>query len=427
MTKRYDLVLFGATGFTGRQAFLHLARSVPDGLRWAIGGRNRDKLQALLREVPDSANQPDVLTADATEPASVSALVAQARVVVQLAGPYSPHGEHFIAACIEHGTDYLDLTGEIFWVRRMIAAHHERAEQARVRIVPVCGFEALPYDIGALLAARALHAKHRVRATEVEIVTRFTGGASLRPADVVSGGTVASMKAMLETEPDGWMSDPACLVSDDAQAERLRRSSPYRFEARWSERAGAWVAPMVPAPFVNPPVVLRTVSRLAGSRSTPFADEFAYREALSTDSFVPLAIAQRVVAESMARSFRIGLMVAESANPLARLQRRATREFLDRFAPAPGEGPSDRALERMGYTMLVTARGAGGEEVAGEAVGRGHPGYRSTPNLIAEVALLLATARAELPRHYGIVTPALAFGEAAGEAMRRAGLVFAFD
>jgi short subunit dehydrogenase-like uncharacterized protein len=223
------------------------------------------------------------------------------------------------------------------------------------------------------------------------------------------------------------MSDPACLVSDDARAERLRRSSPYRFEARWSERAGAWVAPMVPAPFVNPPVVLRTVAQLAGSRSTPFADDFAYREALSTGSFLPLRIAQRVMAESMARSFRIGLMVAESTNPLARLQRRATREFLDRFAPSPGEGPSERALERMGYTMLLAARGAGGEEVTGEAVGHGHPGYRPTPALIAEVALLLAANRPELPRHYGIVTPALAFGDAAGEAMRRAGLVFAFD
>jgi short subunit dehydrogenase-like uncharacterized protein len=429
MSKRYDLVLFGATGFTGRQAFLHLARSLPEGLRWAIGGRNPEKLRALLAEVPQPGNPPDILTADATEPASVGALVRRARVLVQLAGPYSPHGEHFIEACVEHGTDYLDLTGEIFWVRKMVAKYHAAAAAARVRIVPVCGFEALPYDIGALLAARALVAAHGVRATEVEIVTSLTGPRALRTADMVSGGTVASMRAMLAAEPDGSTSDPACLVQDAALAERIRRNSPYSLQARWSERAGAWLAPMVPAPFVNPPVVHRTVSLLAGAtraKDNPFAEDFRYQEALSTRSFAPFPLAQRLLAETMARSIARMMSTAESSGRFARLSRSATNEFLERFAPAPGEGPSERALEQMGYALELTARGAGGEEVHGQAVGQGHPGYRSTPALIAECAVLLATRRSALPRHYGLLTPAAAFGEAARDAMSRAGLQFSF-
>jgi short subunit dehydrogenase-like uncharacterized protein len=312
----------------------------------------------------------------------------------------------------------------------MIARHHAAAVKSRARLLPVCGFEALPYDIGALLGARALLARHKVRAAEIDIVTRLSGPVAWQPSDMLSGGTVASMKAMLAAEPDGSTSDPACLVQDDTLAERIRAAHPYVLEARWSERDGAWLAPMVPAPFVNVPVVYRSVSLLAGRRGAaenPFEADLHYREALSMRSFAPFPLAQRMAAEGIARTFRQVLAHAESTGPLARLQRTASRSFLDWFGPSSGQGPTERALEGAGYELSITARGRGGEEVHGTGAGEGHPGYRSTAAIAAEVGLLLAAGEASLPARFGLLTPAAGLGEAAVDALARAGLTYTFE
>ena len=407
---------------------MHLARHVPPGFKWAIAGRNREKLEALLPLCVDAAAQPEICIADSTEQKSVNKLVACTRAIIQLAGPYARSGESFVAAAAAQGTHYVDLTGEIGWVAQMIARHSDAAAASKAKIIPVCGFEALPFDIAALLIATRLKASTGERAQTIELINRFTGPPAFRPRDVLSGGTMASIIAMLEDGAGASLNDPAALVDDQAFAERIRDFGRYDFRARYSHEVDAWLAPTVPAPFVNPPVVYRTMSMLAANKTSPFAAECRYSEALSTRGMVPFAIGQRVVAEMLARSFTAMAKSVDRNGTVDQLGRNAIKQLMDWFGPKPGQGPSDKHLEQSGYTIRMKASNASGQSVIGHATAHGHPGYRSTAMLIAEAGLLLAGAGAAgcaaLPRRHGFLTPASAFGVGTLPAWARAGLVF---
>jgi short subunit dehydrogenase-like uncharacterized protein len=429
VTKRtFELVLFGATGFTGKQTLLHLVKHVPRGFKWAIAGRNQEKLEALLPLCEAAASTPAIVLCDANDEKSADKLVASTAVIIQLAGPYGKTGETFVASAAQHGAHYLDLSGEIAWVAEMISRHHETAKASKSKIIPVCGFEALPFDIAALLIAEKLKARTGERATSIELINRFTGPPAFRPRDILSGGTMASIKAMLEEGTSASLSDPAVLVDDAKIAAHIRTNYAYDFRARYSNDAGAWLAPTLPAPFVNPPVVYRTMALFASSKSSPFAAGCGYVEAMSTQSFVPFAIGQRIVAEMLSRSFSaVALSVARNGR-IDQIGRTAVKTLFDWIGPISGQGPSEKHLSEAGYTLHMRASNASGKSVVAHANASGHPGYRSTAMLVAEAGLLLAGAGAEgcgaLPRRAGVLTPASAFGVAAMPAWARAGLVF---
>ena len=429
--KKLDLVLFGATGFTGTQTLKHLAQYVPTGFKWAIAGRSREKLDALLPLCASAASQPVIRVADSTEAASVDKLVASTRVVIQLAGPYGKNGEVFVAAAAKHGTHYLDLTGEIGWVAEMIDRYQATAVESKAKIIPVCGFEALPFDIAALLIATRLKELTGERAASVEVINQFTGPPAFRPRDVLSGGTMASIKAMLEEGAGALLTDPAALVSDDATAAQIRKDGRYDFRARFDKDADAWLAPTVPAPFVNPPVIYRSISLLAGLKGSPFAKDCRYEEAMSTKGMAPFALGQRVVAEMLARSFNAMAKSVDRDGALDQLGRAAIKQLMEWVGPKPGQGPSEKHLEESGYTLRMKATSRSGAIVRGRATAHGHPGYRSTAMLIAEAGLLLAGAGAPgcsvLPRQSGFLTPATAFGVGSQPAWARAQMVFTFD
>lgn len=173
------------------------------------------------------------------------------------------------------------------------------------------------------------------------------------------------------------------------------------------------------------------MSVLAGTKTSPFAAECRYTEALSTRGMAPFAIGQRVVADTLARSFTAMAKSVDRNGTVDQLGRAAAKQLMDWFSPKPGQGPSDKHLEQSGYTIRMKASNASGETATGEAIAHGHPGYRSTAMLIAEAGLLLAGAGAKgcaaLPRRSGFLTPASAFGVGSGPAWARAGLVFEFD
>ncbi len=430
-TKKLDLVLFGATGFTGTQTLKHLVQYVPAGFKWGIAGRSLEKLEALLPLCADGASQPVIRLADSTDAASVDKLVASTRVLIQLAGPYGKNGAVFVSAAAKHGTHYLDLTGEIGWVAQMIERHQAAAIESKAKIIPVCGFEALPFDMAALLIASRLKEVSGERAVSVEVINQFTGPPAFRPRDILSGGTMASIKAMLEEGAGAALTDPAALVTDYAIASHVRASSRYDFHARFDNEMGAWLAPTVPAPFVNPPVVYRSISLLARLKNSPFASDCHYEEAMSTRGMAPFALGQRVVAEMLARSFNAMAKSIDRDRALDQLGRAAIMQLMDWIGPKPGEGPSEKHLEESGYTLRMKATAASGTVVLGRATAQGHPGYRSTAMLIAEAGLLLAGAGAPgcagLPRRTGFLTPATAFGVGSQSAWSRAQMVFEFD
>jgi short subunit dehydrogenase-like uncharacterized protein len=429
--KKFDLILFGATGFTGKQTLLHLAQWVPAKFKWGIAGRSRDKLNALLPLCESAAVAPSVVVADASDADAVDSLVASSRVIVQLAGPYSEHGELFIASAAKHGTHYLDLSGEIGWVRSMIDRYHDQAVASKAKIVPVSGFEALPFDLGALFVAQKLYEETGERATQVEVNVGFRGPPAFRPRDVLSGGTMASIKAMLQPDHAGsldMLSDPAILVAEERVAERIREAHPYQLRERYDESLSSWLAPTVPAPFVNPPVVYRSMGLLASSKTTPFAADCGYREAMLMKSFFPVSVVQRILAGVISGAFIAVVHSSRRNSKLDQTGRALIRQVLDLIGPTSGQGPSEKHLNDSGYVLHMSASAASGASVVARATASGHPGYKSTAMLIAEAGLALAGSAAPggkaLPRRYGVITPVAAFGLSAQPSWERAGLRF---
>ncbi|HZT54940.1 MAG TPA: saccharopine dehydrogenase NADP-binding domain-containing protein [Burkholderiaceae bacterium] len=433
--KPFDLIVFGATGFTGRQAVRALvhraaAESTHTPLRWAVAGRNGERLRAVVAEqVPAGAAQPGVVIADADQPDTLHALAAQTSVLLNLAGPYALTGEAVVQACIAQGTHHLDLAGETFWVRQLIERHHRAAQRAKVKVIVCCGYEALPFDLAALWAAQQLRQRSGEACRELKLVVRFTGKRITSPKDAVSGGTIGSMRMLLELDTTDCVRNPACLLPPDAaDAAAIAARNAYRFVPQYDDDVHAVTAPTIPAPFINPPIVLRSVA-LAQDASL-FAPDFRYVE--STDmaslvpqpAFVPRAATlplQWAAAASIAAP--LAALSASVAGPLA-FQRGALRRLIELFAPAPGAGPSEAVLAESGYVFEVFATSASGQRFHGRVTAQGHPGYRSTPEMVVTAGIGLA--RGELGRtpHFGIVTPATGLGLEAVEALREAGVVF---
>ena len=185
--RRLDLLLFGATGFTGRQAVRALLRQRPDA-HWGVAGRDAARLQALVDAMlPAGARAPRLVVADARDAASLQAMARQTKVLFNLAGPYHATGDAVVAACIGAGTHYLDLTGETFWMQRLVREQHQAACRAGVKIMPCAGYEALPFDLATLWAAHQLRGHSGEACARVDIAVRFTGRPILRPQDGISG------------------------------------------------------------------------------------------------------------------------------------------------------------------------------------------------------------------------------------------------
>ena len=427
----FDLIVFGATGFTGRQAVRALVQRVAvRPLRWAVAGRHAEKLRTLVREaVPDGAVPPGIVIADADAPDSLQALAAQTRVLLNLAGPYALNGEAVVQACIAQGTHHLDLSGETFWVRQLIERHHRAAQRAKVRIIPCCGYEALPFDLATLWAAQQLRERSGEACRELKLVVRFTGKRVMSLKDAVSGGTVGSMRTLLELDTTDSVRNPACLLPPDAvDAAGVAQRNAYRFVPQYDSDVRAVTAPTIPAPFIDPPIVLRSVA--LAKDATLFAPDFRYAEATDMASLVPqLALVPRVATLPMqwaaAASIAAPLagLSASVSGPLA-FQRGALTKLIELFAPAPGAGPSESMLSGSGYAFELFATSVGGARFHGRVQAQGHPGYRSTPEMLVSVGIGLA--RGELGRtpHVGIVTPATGLGIEAVDALRDAGVAF---
>jgi short subunit dehydrogenase-like uncharacterized protein len=371
-----------------------------------------------------------VLLADTTDAASLATLAAQTRVLLNLAGPYALTGEAVVQACIDHGTHHLDLTGETFWVRQLVERHHEAAQRARVKIIPSCGYEVLPFDIATLWIAAALRQRHGQACREVKLIVSFTGKRWQNITDTASGGTVASMRLILELDRTDCVRNVACLLPEAraAEAAAVARRSALAWLPRYDADVKAVVAPVVPAPFINPPMVLRSWAQLDDPGL--FTPDFRYQEGTHMGHLVggfgrlPAAVALPLqFAAAASLSAPLAALGASVSGPLE-FQRQALRKLIERFAPKPGEGPSEAALDNNGYAFDVFATGAGGQRIQGRVEADGHPGYRSTAEMAVAVANGLALGTLGRTPHFGIVTPASGLGLEAVEALRPAGVRF---
>lgn len=413
-----SVVVFGATGVTGRQVAAYLARRAEGaGATWAAAARDPAKLERVLGEVGVAA--PQTIVADVGDPASLAAMASRARVVLDLVGPYTRYGEPVIEACLAGGAHYADLTGEMPFVRRTIDACHERAAAAGLKLVQASGFEALPPDLAVLLAAETARERwdEDLAEVDVEVVMRPPAG-RLGLADVASGGTMQGTAEVLGDEGAAGIADPAVLIPDPEVASEVRRRSPISLAPRL-DSSGDPLAPMTPAAFINPAVIHRTAALLAAERGLP-ASPFRYREGVAIPGR-PLTLPLRYGAAAALGATQAGFRALTRTGPAVRGRLAAA---LRRALPSSGFGPSGSRLEQWSWRLGVEARTAGGHHVRVEVDADGHPGYLATARMLGEAGLLLAEDGAT-PQRAGCLTPAAALGTAHLDRFERAGLRFA--
>ena len=382
----------------------YLARSAPGGVRVGLAGRNPAVLERVRASLGPRAAAWPLLQADSADDASLAALARATRVVISTAGPYHHRGLGLVAACVAEGTDYVDLTGEVLFMRESIDGYHDAAATAGVRIVHACGFDSIPSDLGTLLLHQAAARDGAGTLGETTLVV-----AALR--DSLSGGTFASIMGTVDDVRRDRASrrilgDPYALSPDRAGEPKLGNEADLRGVKHDSD-LNAWIGPFLMAP-ANTRVVRRSNALLGWA----YGREFRYREVtrFGTGLMAPVRAAGMSAALS-------GLVVG-LATPL-------TKPVLQRFLPKPGEGPSP-AMQRDGFFRMelhtTTSHGTRYTAVVGA---KGDPGYAATSVMLGESALALVLDGERLPRRAGVLTPATALGEPLVERLRAAGHTYA--
>ncbi len=399
MGRTYDVVLFGATGFTGRLVAEYLAQHAK-GLVWAVAGRNERKLREVVESLGPSAKNVGLMVADSEDEASLKNVVTSTRVVCTTVGPYAKYGHGLAHAAARHGTHYCDITGEVPFVRKSIDDNHALARETGARVVHCCGFDSIPSDLGVLLLAdRAREAGETLEGTRL-VVLRAKGG--------FSGGTAASMMNLMraaESDPAlrRLLRNPYSLTPDPAQ--ELSVDGPDSARVAWDEDAQVWTGPFIMA-AINTRVVRRS-NALLGHR---YGARFGYEETMS--------FSRGAKGLATAGAFVTGLgavMLAASREP--------SRALLERFLPKPGEGPTKAERDGGFFRIALYAKTSGGRRLRAQVEGTSDPGYGETAKMLSESALALAEGSLASDEG-GVLTPAVALGQALIARLRAAGMTF---
>ncbi|WP_174296753.1 saccharopine dehydrogenase NADP-binding domain-containing protein [Sphingomonas bacterium] len=416
-TREFDLVVFGATGLTGRLVVEQLAAN--DGSlgrasgkrRWAVSGRDRAKVAGVLKDL--SLDEVEIIVADLEDTPSLEALAARTTVVLSLAGPYTKTAETLIGACVAAGTSYVDLSGEIPLLRRVVDRFDDAAKRAGVQVVQMAGWEAMPADLATLVACRRAAPEHTGDdgpgaadpITAVTVSIKFTrvpeGGVPFKQS--VSAGTMASVIAMLDDPDARFVGRTEALLPEGSRGPKALRPAPLRLGAK--EVDGRVLGPVVPVAFLNPPIVNRTAALLAEERGEAYqpAD---YREGVDAGWSGGTGGLRRTARATMKG---VGQRLAVGMTRLPLTVRRAIASGIRKILPEAGTGPSGSYLHDWNWTVQAHATGRNGAVGTATIEGSGHPGYTATAAIIVEVALRMAARRSGTSRA-GCITPALAIG-----------------
>ncbi len=405
--REFDVVVFGASGFVGVLTAKYLAEHAPAGTRIALAGRNEAKLEQTRASLPPTAHDWPIIVADADSPASLDSMAARTRVVCTTVGPYLKYGEALLAAVVNAGTDYVDLTGEVPFVRFSIDKFGEQATATGARIVHSCGYDSIPSDIGVHLLHQQVTADGEGELTDTTlVVAKVRGG--------LSGGTFDSMRVVadLARQPETRrvLTNPHALSSGPGETKRVDRSSE---PSDATIGAASKVHPSLKgalAPFMmasyNTRIVRRTNFLLGGI----YGDRFKYAETMAVGKNPVLS---RVAAAGVAAGMG-GLFGGLAFKP--------TRRVLDRLLPEPGEGPSEKTRERGLFVHRTYTTTTTGKRYMAEVAAQGDPGYKATAMMLGESALTLALDREKLPDLLGVLTPVAAMGDALVARLRGAGM-----
>jgi short subunit dehydrogenase-like uncharacterized protein len=369
-SKKFDIVVYGATGFTGQLVAEYLAAHYKNdaSLKWAMAGRNLDKLKSVRDAIGAPADTP-LVVADGGDPASLKAMIDQTKSVISTVGPYQFYGNELVAACAQSGTDYFDLCGEPVWMRQIIEAHEAAAKSSGARIVFSCGFDSLPFELGAFFVQEEAKRVFGAAVSRVKGRVRDMRG-------TLSGGTAASAKATFDAVAKDLslvaiLNNPFALTPGFEGPKQPRGNKPI-----YEEDLQSWAAPFMMA-LIN----TRNLHRSNMLMGFPYGKEFVYDEMVLTGPGEKgEAIAKRVMAAN-----------TEKTGP---------------NAPKPGEGPSKEERENGRYDLLYVATAADGRQVRASVKGDRDPGYGSTSKMISECAICLLRDAPDVPA--GIWTPGAA-------------------
>jgi short subunit dehydrogenase-like uncharacterized protein len=368
-SSKFDIVVYGATGFTGQLVAEYLAQHYRDdhNLKWAMAGRSLEKLATVRDAIGAPADTP-LIVADAADAASLKAMVDQTKSVVTTVGPYLLYGNELLAACAASGTDYFDLCGEVPWMRRMIDAHLATAQSSGARIMFSCGYDSVPFELGTFFVQEEAKRLFGAPAPRVKGRVREMRG-------TFSGGTAASGRAIFEAaakDPSllALLRDPFALTPGFSGPKQPPGNKPV-----FDEGLQTWLTP-----FFMSNINTRNVHRSNALLGSPYGRDFVYDEMQITGP-------------------------GEEGEALAK-QILAANNRMASSVPKPGEGPSKEERENGSYDLLFVALAPDGRQARASVKGDRDPGYGSTSKMIAECAICLLRDTPDVPA--GIWTPGAA-------------------
>ena len=391
MQKDIDIIIYGATGFTGKLCVKYF-QSLDTAVTWAMAGRNLIKLEKVAKE---NQTNVEILIADSDDEKALDNLTSRARVILSTTGPFHRYGSKLVASCIKNHTHYVDITGENFWVKGLIEKHHKEASAKGIRIIPSCGFDSIPSDLGTFFAAKALSQPIK----RIESFHSYQGGAS--------GGTLETMFSMGELDLGDDLTDPFLLNPEDSYSNKQKQLSSDRVGIAKKPEINAWSGPFIMA-TANTRVVRRTEALLA-LRQESYGADFTYQEHAFHKSWF-----------SAAKSLVLtGLSVLVLLSPLKRL--------VKPFLPKPGEGPSESVQENGWFDCKYIVETEEGTKKVFNMSGKGDPGYKVTSKLVSECALCLIEDLERLPggpEYGGVLTSAAGLGSPLITRLKKAGISF---
>jgi short subunit dehydrogenase-like uncharacterized protein len=391
MEKDIDIIIYGATGFTGKLCVKYF-QSLNTTVTWAMAGRNLIKLKKVAE---DHQAKVEILLADSDDESALDNLTSRARVILSTTGPFHRYGSKLVASCVKNNAHYVDITGENFWVKGLIDKHHVKASAKGIRIIPSCGFDSIPSDLGAFFSAQAVGKPIK----RIESFHSYEGGAS--------GGTLETMFSMGELDLGDDLTNPFLLNPEDSYSDKQMQLSSDRVGIAKKSEINAWSGPFIMA-TANTRVVRRTEALLA-LRQESYGSDFTYQEHAFHKSWW-----------SAAKSLVLtGLSVLVLLSPLKRL--------IKPFLPKPGEGPSESVQENGWFDCKFIVEADDGTKSVFNMNGKGDPGYKVTSKLVSECALCLIEDQDTLPggsEYGGILTSASGLGESLIARLKRVGINF---
>lgn len=395
----YDVILYGASGFVGRQTVKYFAQhpSTKD-LRWAIAGRNQQKLEEIRSQLEGMTQTVEICITPSEDQAAVDEMVSQTQVILNTAGPFARYATSIVDACVRLKTHYVDITGETPWVKQLIDRYHDQATANATRIVPFCGFDSVPSDLGTYLVVRYMQETLGVPCKSVKGYFQAMGG--------FNGGTLASFCNLYDSGQFSQIGNPYLLNPSNLSCNLPHCPDPLL--PQYDSEVEAWVGPFFMG-MVNTRVVRRS-SALFEQWHSPYGSNFSYQEYMKFDN--PLGW------------LKTAAVTAGLGGFAGAMQLKGSRSLLSAVLPA-GQGPSQQTMDEGWFRCELIGEAEDGRRVRGFIGDQGDPGNRATVKFLCESALSLVLNSDELPGapgRGGVLTPATALGQALAHRLREAGM-----